>query len=76
MLEYYQKLIQDLKNKSSKGNMSLKFVQSLLEMEDTNKWLKFNATTPEQMQRVQRFEDNMQKLKEKLYVPDYQSENV
>ena len=76
MLEYYQKLIQDLKNKGGKEHMSISFVQSVFGMEDTNKWLKFNATTSEQMQRVQRFEDNMQKLKEKLYVPDYQSENV
>ena len=76
MLEYYQKLIQDLKNKGGKERMSLSFVQSVFGMEDTNKWLKFNVTTPEQMQRVQRFEANMQKLKEKLYVPNYQSENV
>lgn len=76
MLEYYQKLIKELKAKKPKEHMSLNFVQNIFEMEDINKWLKFNATTPEQIQRVQRFETNMQNLKEKLYVPDYQSENV
>lgn len=73
MLEKYQELIKELKKKELP---SLKFVQSIFEMEDANKFLKFNATTEEQLERVQKFENRMQIIKEKLYVPDYQSENV
>lgn len=73
MLEKYQSLIEKLKQKEQP---SLKFVQSIFEMEDINKFLKFNATTNEQIERVQRFEKHMQELKEKLCVPDYQLENA
>ncbi len=73
MLEKYQSLIEKLKQKEQP---SLKFVQSIFEMEDLNKWLKFNATTKEQKQRVEKIENQMHRLKEKLCVPDYQLENA
>ena len=76
MLEYYQNFIKQLKQKKQKEQMSLKFVQELFEMEDLNKWLKFNTVTEEQVQHIRKFENLMNELKEKLYVPDYQSENV
>ena len=76
MLEYYQNFIQKLKQKKPKEQMSLKFVQELFEMEDLNKWLKFNAMTEEQVQRIRKFENGMEELEIILYVPDYQSENV
>lgn len=74
MLEKYQRLIKDLKQKST---VSLKFIQSLFEMEDMNKFLKFNATSDKQIQQVEKFEALMQKQKENLYIPpNYQFENV
>lgn len=73
MLEKYQSLIDTLKQKQT---VSLKFIQSLFEMEDTNKMLKLNATTEEQVQRIEKFEALMQKQKENLYVPSCQFENV
>ncbi len=39
-------------------------------MQDTNKWLKFNATTKEQLQRVNNFENNLKKVFATLSVPD------
>lgn len=70
MLEKYQRLIEKLKN-SEKKIVSLSFVESLFEMEDTNKFLKFNATTNEQIQRVEKFENQMENIKKKLYISHF-----
>lgn len=82
MLEKYQNLLEKLKSQNNEKKvdtkvcMSLSFVQSLFEMQDVNKWLKFNATNENQTQHVERADAIMQTLLEKLYVPDYQLENV
>lgn len=76
MLEKWQNLLKDLKIKKHKDHMSLEFIQSVFEMQDVNKWLKFNATSKTQLERAQNVEATLQALMEKLYVPDYQSENV
>ena len=66
--------------KKNKENELIKFdlktVQQYFEMQDVNKWLKFNAMNKEQVERTNSFEKHLQDLLKKLYVPDYQSENV
>ena len=78
MLERFQKMLQNLKNKKEKELMtfSLDTVQDYFKMQDVNKWLKYNATNAEQVRRADRYEENLQSLLKKLYVPDYQSINV
>ena len=56
--------------------MSLDYVQGLFEMQDINKWLRYNAMNVKQIKNVQHFEDNLQKLFEKLCIPVYQLENA
>ena len=78
MLERYQALLEKCKNVKSDGlqEMSLEFVQGLFEMQDVNKWLTFNAVNENQIQGVQNFENHLQELLKKIYVPSYQLENV
>ena len=80
MLEKYQALIKECKGKQEAKrkmhHMSLEFIQGLFEMQDVNKWLTFNAMNENQIQNVQKFENHLQNLLKKLYVPDYQSENI
>ena len=64
------------KQKEILSSASLEFVQGLFEMQDVNKWLKFNATSEIQIQRVERFENNIQELLKKLCVPNYQTTNA
>lgn len=78
MLEKFMKKLKEFKN--NKDNELMKFkletVQGFFEMQDLNKWLKFNAITQNQVENAERFEEQIQSIMKKLYVPDYQSENV
>lgn len=78
MLEKFMKKLKEFKN--NKDNELMKFkletVQGFFEMEDQNKWLKLNAITQNQVENAERFEEKIQSIMKKLYVPDYQSENV
>ncbi len=72
MLERFQQLLKDLKNKQDKELIpaSVETLEGYFKMQDTNKWLKFNATTKEQLQRVNNFENNLKKVFATLSVPD------
>lgn len=78
MLEKFQMMLEEFKK--NKENELIKFdletIQQYFEMQDVNKWLKFNAMNKEQVKRANSFEKHLQDLLKKLYVPDYQSENV
>jgi len=78
MLEKFQAALQIFKNKKENelATFSLDTVQDYFKMQDVNKWLKFNATNQEQLRQANRFEEHLQNLLKKLYVPDYQSKNV
>ena len=79
MLEKFQELLQKckkLQNEEPLMEMSLEFVQGLFEMQDVNKWLKYNAMNVKQLENVQKFENKLQKLLEKLYIPNCKLENV
>ena len=79
MLEKFQELLQkckELQNEEPLMEMSLEFVQGLFEMQDVNKWLKYNAMNVKQLENVQKFENKLQKLLEKLYIPNCKLENV
>ncbi len=65
-----------IKNNPSIISMSLEFVQSLFEMWDLDKWLLFNAITDEQKNQIRVHDITRQAILEKLYVPNYQLENV
>lgn len=56
--------------------MNLAFVQDLFAMQDVQKWLKLNSTNNKQIKHYEEAENIMQRLLEKLYVSDYQSENI
>lgn len=78
MLEKFQMMLEEFKK--NKENELIKFdletTQQYFKMQDVNKWLKFNAMNKEQVERANSFEKHLQDLLKKLYVPDYQSENV
>lgn len=78
MLEKFMEKLRQLKSKKEQELMkfSLETVQGFFEMEDQNKWLKFNAITKNQLDSVNRFEEKFNSIIKKLYVPDYQSKNV
>lgn len=78
MLEKFMKKLKEFKNNKEQELMkfNLKTVQGFFEMEDQNKWLKFNAITKNQLESANRFEEEFNSIIKKLYVPDYQSENV
>lgn len=75
MLEKFQKMLEDLKKKQSNELLptTVETVEGYFNMEDWNKWLKFNAMTPEQLRRVEAFENNLKKVFAKLYVPEAHS---
>ena len=76
MLEKYQMYLEKLKKCRDKQHMNTEFIQNVFEMQDVNKWLKFNSTTDAQLKRVEEVENNIQSLLKKLYIPNLQSENV
>lgn len=78
MLEKFQEKLQRLKKQKENelATFSLDTVQEYFKMQDVNKWLKFNATNQDQVRQADRYEEHLQNLLKKLYVPDYQSENV
>ena len=78
MWEKFAKVINEFKK--SKENELMKFdketVEGFFEMQDQNKWLKFNAITQNQVDTANRFDNQLNSIMQKLYVPDYQSENI
>ncbi len=78
MLEKFQEMLQNLKNKNENELMrfSLDTVQGYFEMEDLNKNLKYNAMNENQLKQTLSFEKHMREIMEKLYIPDLQTENV
>ena len=78
MWEKFTKVINEFKK--SKENELMKFdketVEGFFEMQDQNKWLKFNAITQNQVDTANRFDNQLNSIMQKLYVPDYQSENI
>ena len=76
MLEKYQALIEKLKKCEEKQHLSAEFIQNVFEMQDVNKWLKFNAITEAQLKRVEEVENSIQALLKKICVPNYQLENA
>lgn len=75
MLERFQKMLEDLKKKQDNELLptTLENVENYFNMEDWNKWLKFNAMTQTQLNRVNAFESNLKKVFAQLYVPDAHS---
>lgn len=75
MLEKFQKMLEDLKKKQSNELLptTVETVEGYFNMEDWNKWLKFNAFTSEQLDRANAFEKNLKKVFAKLYVPEAHS---
>lgn len=75
MLEKFQKMLEDLKKKQDNELLptTLENVENYFNMEDWNKWLKFNAITQTQLNRVNAFESNLKKVFAQLYVPDAHS---
>ena len=68
-------MLEDLKKKQSNELLptTIETVEGYFNMEDWNKWLKFNAMTPAQLRRVEAFENNLKKVFAKLYVPEAHS---
>jgi len=76
MLEKFQSMLRTLKKKDTKMKMSLNSVQALFNMLDMCKELKMHAITPTQVENMQSAEMHINYIIKKLYVPDYQSENI
>lgn len=72
MLERFQAMIEELKQKQSNELLptTVETLEGYFEMEDKNKWLKFNAFTIEQINNAEKFENNLKKVFAKLYVPN------
>lgn len=60
----------------TKVKMNLDFIQDLFEMQDVQKWLKLNSTDEKQIKHYEKAESIMQRLLEKLYVPNLAIENA
>lgn len=78
MLERFKSFVNSAIEKQQEQLLlfDLDVVQGYFEMQDINKWLKFNVMTKEQEENVNRFEKHLQKIIKKLYVPDHKLENV
>ena len=78
MLEKLMQKLKELKKEKENELMdfSLETVQGFFDMEDQNKWLKYNSVTQEQLNRTERFEEQFYSIIKKLYVPDYHIKNV
>ena len=78
MLEKFEKKLNEFKNKKENElvTLSLDTVQDYFKMQDVNKWLKFNAMNDNQIRQADSYEQHLQNLLKKPYVPDYQSTNV
>lgn len=78
MLKRLQELLDKIKSNLEEPlmKMSLESVQGIFEMQDMNKWLKFNAMNEKQVVNAQNFDVQLESMLKKLYVPDYQSENI
>lgn len=78
MLERFQEMLEKLKATKENELMtfSLETVIGYFEMQDVNKFLKFNSITKEQFKRTSNVEKHIQDTLKRLYVPDYQSKNV
>ena len=78
MLKRLQELLDRIKSNLEEPlmKMSLESVQGIFEMQDMNKWLKFNAMNEKQVLNAQNFDVQLELILKKLYVPDYQSESI
>lgn len=78
MLERFQTMLERLKKQQKAGmqEMNLEFVQGLFDMQDMNKWLKYNAMNEEQLRNAQKLEDSIQRLLKRLWVPNFQQQNT
>ena len=78
MLEKFQEMLQKFKKQKDEELMtfSLSSVQGFFDMQDLNKWLKFNAMNKQQVENAEKFDIQLDGILKKLYVPDYQSENI
>lgn len=78
MLKRFHELLNKIKRNVEEPlmKMSLDSVQGIFEMQDMNKWLKFNAMNENQLENAQNFDIQLESILKKLYVPDYQSENI
>lgn len=72
----FQKAKDILKKDSRMLQFSLETVQGFFAMKDWNSWLKFNAMNTEQLKQAQKTERQINSIIKKLYVPEYQSENI
>lgn len=72
----FQKAKDVLKKDSQMMQFSLETVQGFFAMKDWNSWLKFNAMNPEELRQIEKTERQINSILEKLYVPEYQSENI
>ena len=79
MFERFKKFVNKAIEKQNKNNLMewpLEDVKGLFEIEDHNKWLKYNAMNEKQIENSLSFEKNINSLIKNLYVPSYQQENV
>lgn len=78
MLDKFQRMLNKIEkvNRKELKMVNLNTVQQYFEMEDLNKWLKFNAINEEQVRRANTFDKYLKNEIKKLYVPDYKLENV
>ena len=78
MLEKFQEMLQKFKKQKDEELMkfSLSTVQGFFDMQDLNKWLKFNAMNKQQVENAEKLDIKLNGILKKLYVPDYQSENI
>ena len=75
--KFIKKLRQYISDKDNElMTFNLETIQGFFEMQDQNKWLRFNAITLKQVQDTDRFEEHIESILKRLYVPNYQSKNV
>ena len=78
MLEKFIEYVNNSINKQEEQLMQFKkeTVEEYFELEDYNKWLKYNAMNEEQLKNAISYEKHLKEILEKLYVPNLQTENV
>ena len=80
MLERFKNIVNKAINKQGKKDILLDWglsdVQGVFGMKYVNDWLKYNAMNEKQLNNALSFEQHINQLIEKLYVPSYQQKNV
>jgi len=76
----FSKIFKKAKDILNKDNTMMQFkletVQGFYNMKDWNSWLKFNAMNGKQLKQAEKVDRQINSILEKLYVPEYQSENI